>query len=189
MITKDRMYRSFEFEAQEEGMVVKGKPVVFNSSTVLYEIDEVEYKEVIDARAFESCDISDVVLNIDHTGKPAAKTKNGTLSLEVKTDGVYMEADLSKNETGRELYEDIQNGFYDKMSFAFSVEDDEYDRATHTRTIKKIGRLFDVSAVTFPAYNNTTISARSFFEVEAEKERKLAEANELRKKLILKTYL
>jgi phage head maturation protease len=87
-----------------------------------------------------------------------------------------MDADLSKNATGRELNEDIKNGFYDKMSFAFTVAKESYDKKSRTRTIEAIDRLFDVSAVTFPAYNQTTISARSFFEVEAEKER--AEARE-----------
>jgi phage head maturation protease len=79
-----------------------------------------------------------------------------------------MEADLSKNTTGRELYEDIKNGFYDKMSFAFKVREDSYDRETRTRTILKIERIFDVSAVTFPAYEQTSISARSWAEAQHE---------------------
>lgn len=189
-ITRDRHYRAFNFEADGAGdMVVKGLPVVFNSETVIYEYDGIEYKEKIDARAFDGADISDVVLNIDHEGKPAAKTRNGTLKLDVRGDGLYMEADLSKNETGRELYEDISNGFYDRMSFAFLVEEDAYNKDTRTRTITKIKKVYDVSAVTFPAYNATSISARSWAEAEAEAERKVAEAAELRKRLILKTYL
>jgi uncharacterized protein len=87
---------------------------------------------------------------------------------------------LSKNASGRELYESIQNGFYDKMSFAFTVAETSYDKETRTRKILKIDRLYDVSAVDFPAYNQTTIYARSFFEAEAEKE--LAEARERRRK-------
>lgn len=190
MITKDRMYRAFDFEMEDMvEMRVTGKPVIFNSETVIYEIDGVQYKEKIASTAFDGADISDVVLNIDHEGKPAAKTRNGTLKLEVKSDGLYMDADLSKNETGRELFEDISNGFYDKMSFAFTVAEDEYDKATRTRTITKIKKCYDVSAVTFAAYNNTSISARSWAKAEAEAERKAAEAAELRKRLILKTYL
>lgn len=191
MITKDREYRHFQFERaeKEDQMKVYGKPVIFNNETVLYEINGVEYKEVISPKAFDGVDLSDVVLNIDHEGKPAAKTKNGTLQLTVRDDGLFMEADLSKNATGRELHEDIRNGFYDAMSFAFTAEAEEYNRETRTRTITKIKRLFDVSAVTFPAYSQTSIQARSFFEAEAEKERKAAEAANLRKRLILKTYL
>ena len=186
MITTDsREYRSFEFNSAESDMRVQGVPVVFNRETVLYRIDGMECKEVIDARAFDGVDLTDIVLNIDHEGKPAAKTKNGTLTLEVKGDGVYMDADLSKNATGRELYEDIENGFYDKMSFAFTVEADEYNEESRTRTIKKIGKLYDVSAVTFPAYQQTSLSARSFFEAEAEKEKKVRELAELRKRKLL----
>lgn len=176
MISKDREYRAFDFVMTEE-MRATGVPVVFNSPTVMYEFDGVQYFEQIDARAFEGSDMTDVVLNIDHAGKPAAKTKNGTLALDIRADGVHMDADLSKNATGRELYEDIRNGFYDKMSFAFTVAKESYDKKTRTRTIEKIDRLYDVSAVTFPAYNQTGISARSFFEVEAEKER-FAEATQ-----------
>lgn len=193
IITKDREYRAFQFRAeeQEDAKTIEGQPVVFNEVTVLYEWGGVEYKEIIKDTAFQNADISDVVLNIDHEGKPAAKTKNQTLKLEVKSDGLHMNADLSKNATGRELFEDIRNGFYDKMSFAFTIADNgyEYDEKTHTRTITAIEKLYDVSAVTFPAYKQTSLSARSFFEAEAEKERKALENAELRKRLIIKTYL
>jgi HK97 family phage prohead protease len=182
MITKDRSYRSFDFKQEDdENKIVVGVPIVFDRSTVLYEFEGVQYREVIDKNALEGVDLSDVVLNIDHMGKPAARTKNGTLKLEIRQDGLYMFADLSKNETGRELYEDIRNGFFDKMSFAFSIAEKEYDKETRTMTIKKIKRLYDVSAVTYPAYQETSISARSFFEAEAEKERQVLEYIKLRK--------
>lgn len=172
MITKDRMYRSFNFETREKTedgkLIVQGQPVVFNKETVIWEYEGVKYKEIIDARAFDNAKMNDVVLNIDHEGKPAAKTRNKTMQLEIKADGLYMEADLSQNATGRELYEDIQNGFYDRMSFAFTIEESSYNRDTRTRTILKIKRLYDVSAVTFPAYEQTTISARSWAEAQHE---------------------
>lgn len=169
MITQNREYRSFDFETNE--MRVTGKPVIFNQRTLMYEIGGVKYFEQIDARAFDGADMSDVVLNVDHGGKPAAKTKNGTLTLEVRGDALYMDADLSRNATGRELKEDIDNGFYDKMSFAFIAQESEYDKESRTRTITKIEKLYDVSAVTWPAYSQTSIQARSFFEAEAERER------------------
>ena len=169
-ITKDREYRSFNFEESED-LIVEGVPIVFNQPTEVYEIDGIKYYEVIERGALDSADMSDVVLNVDHMGKPAAKTKNGTLELTVRDNDVFMRADLSKNATGRELKEDITNGFFDKMSFAFTIDDETYDRENRTRVIKKIKRLYDVSAVTIPAYNQTEIYSRSFFEVEAEKER------------------
>lgn len=178
-MTPNREYRSFDFQTNE--MRATGVPVVFNSPTALYEIEGIKYFEQVDARAFDGVDLSDVVLNIDHQGKPAAKTRNGTLTLEIRSDGLHMDADLSKNATGRELHEDITNGFYDKMSFAFTVAKESYDKKTRTRSIEKIDRLFDVSAVTFPAYNQTNLSARSFFEAEAEREKAEALAREERK--------
>lgn len=183
MITPNREYRSFNFETSE--MRVTGKPVIFNSPQVMYEIDGIQFKEQIDAKAFDGAKMDDVVLNVDHGGKPAAKTRNSTLKLEVRNDAVYMDADLSRNATGRELHEDIMNGFYDRMSFAFTVAKDSYDKDTRTRTIERIDRLFDVSAVTFPAYEQTTISARSFFEAEAERERAEALLREQRAQRIL----
>lgn len=185
MITKDRTYRHFGFELREQAeggdMIVVGQPVIFGVETVLWEYDGIQYKEVIDSRALDEAKMDDVVLNIDHEGKPAAKTKNGTLKLFLRHDGLYMEADLSKNTTGRELYEDIRNGFYDKMSFAFKVREDFYDRETHTRTILKIERIYDVSAVTWAAYEQTSLSARNWakaqYEIEAaEAAKKQAEA-------------
>jgi len=185
MITKDRAYRHFDFELREQAeggdMIVVGQPVIFGVETVLWEYDGIQYKEVIDSRALDEAKMDDVVLNIDHEGKPAAKTKNGTLKLFLRHDGLYMEADLSKNTTGRELYEDIRNGFYDKMSFAFKVREDSYDRETHTRTILKIERIYDVSAVTWAAYEQTSLSARNWakaqYEIEAaEAAKKQAEA-------------
>ena len=181
MISKDRQYRAFEFE-QKEDMKVDGQAVTFNNPTVIFEVDGVKYYEIIDARAFDRTDMSDVVLNVDHQGKPAAKTKNQTLELRKTESGLFISADLSKNATGRELYEDISNGFYDKMSFAFTVRKDEYDKQTRTRKILEIDKLYDVSAVTVPAYEATSISARSFFEAEAEKERMELRELELRRK-------
>jgi HK97 family phage prohead protease len=184
MITpKDREYRSFEFQTEE--MRVEGMPVVFEKPTVMAEIEGMRFYEIIDRSAFDETNMNDVVLNVDHGGKPAAKTKNGTLELRKTEDGLFMSADLSKNATGRELYEDIQNGFFDKMSFAFTVRKDSYDKNTRTRRIEKIDRLYDVSAVTFPAYNQTSISARSFFEAEADREMKERAEAQRREELIL----
>ena len=169
MISKDRQYRAFDFTETDE-MVVEGQAVTFDNPTVMWEMDGIKFYEVISRDAFNNTNMSDVVLNIDHEGKPAAKTKNGTLELRKTDSGLFIRADLSKNATGRELHEDIKNGFYDKMSFAFTVKKDSYDKQTRTRRIEEIDRLYDVSAVTFPAYSDTSISARSFFEAEATKE-------------------
>lgn len=185
MITPNREYRSFEFETAE--MRVEGQAVTFNNPTLIgRNSDGQDCFEIIDARAFDNTNMADVVLNIDHQGKPAAKTKNNTLELSKTESGLFIRADLSKNATGRELHEDIQNGFYDKMSFAFTVKSDKFDRKTRTRHILEIDELYDVSAVTRPAYEQTSIMARSFFDAEAEKERmELREREQRLKKLAL----
>lgn len=172
MISKDRCYRHFEVRAQEEeGMFVEGYAAVFDHSTVMFEYDGVEYKEVISRGAFDKAQMTDVVMNFDHQGKPVARTKNSTLNLTIDDIGLKIKADLSGTQEARTLYEEIKAGYIDKMSFAFTVADESYDKATHTRSINSIKRLYDVAAVSIPAYNSTSIQARSFFEAEAEKER------------------
>lgn len=185
MITKDREYRNFSVELRastENEMIVEGYAARFNESTVLYSFDGVDYSEVIERTAFDSCNMNDVVMNYNHAGKPVARTKNNTLQLNVDDVGLKIRADLSGTEEGRRLYEEIKGGYIDKMSFAFNVDNggDSYDRDTHTRHINTVQRLYDVAAVDMPAYDTTSIYARSYFSAEAEKEK--AEALELRKR-------
>ncbi len=174
MISKDRMYRSFEIRAEENEMRVSGYAATFEQEAVMYEFDGIQYKEVIDRNAFSEAQMADVVMNFNHGGKPVARTKNGTLGIDIDSVGLKVDADLSGTEEGRKLYEEVKGGYIDKMSFAFTVNAEEYNKDTRTRRITGIKRLYDVAAVDIPAYDSTSISARSFFEAEAEKE--LAEA-------------
>ena len=184
MISKDRMYRNFEIRAEGDGMRVEGYAATFDQETVMFEYDGIQYKEVIDRNAFSNAQMSDVVLNYNHGGKPMARTKNGTLELRTDATGLHISADLSGTEEGRKLYEEIKGGYIDKMSFAFTVSSDEYQKDTRTRRITGIKRLYDVAAVDIPAYDTTSISARSFFEAEAERERVEAQERERRKQKI-----
>ena len=195
MTLKDgREYRSlqdFSLVPREEGSEeyrVKGTAVVFNTPTVLYECDGVKYSEVIDRHAFDGCDLSDVIFNYNHGGKVVARLRNKTLALRVTERGLEVEADLSGTQAGRELYEEIDGGYIDKMSFSFSVREAKYDSVTHTRTITKVKKLYDVSAVDIPAYEETSISARSFFTEEHGKELAALEQARRRKKIIALTY-
>lgn len=169
MISKDREYRAFEMRTGEEEMTVEGYAAVFDSETVMYSYDGIDYKEVIDRNAFSKAEMADVVMNYNHGGKPVARTKNGTLELGIDSHGLKIKARLDGTEEGRRLYEEIKGGYIDKMSFAFIVSEDSYDRDTHTRRILGIKRLYDVAAVDIPAYDATDISARSYFSAEAEK--------------------
>jgi hypothetical protein len=171
MISKDRQYRTFEVRAEPDGLTVEGYAAVFDTPEVMYEIDGIEYKEVVDRKAFASSQMADVVMNYNHGGKPVARTKNGTLQLNLDDHGLKVRADLSSSRESRELFEEIKAGLIDKMSFAFTVSGEQYDKSTRTRRITGIKRLYDVAAVDIPAYDSTSIMARSFFEAEAERER------------------
>ena len=193
MTLKDgREYRSlqnFALVPREEGSEeyrVKGTAVVFDTPTVLFVSDGIEYKEVIDRHAFDGCDLSDVIFNYNHGGKVVARLRNKTLALHVTERGLDMEAELSGTQAGRELYEEIDGGYIDKMSFSFSVREAKYDSVT--RTITKFKKLSDVAAVDIPAYEQTSISARSFFAEEHGKELAALEQARRRKKLIALTY-
>jgi len=149
---------------------------------LLYEIDGIKYYEKIDRNALEGADISDVIMQYDHQGKVLARLSNSTLGLEVDDKGLFIYADLSKSQEARELYEEIKNGLVTKMSWAFTVADEEYDKETRTRIIKRIKKVYDVSAVSIPANDGTIISARSFINGVIEKEQQ--ELLERRKKKI-----
>ena len=193
-IKQGREYRAlqdFSLVPRAEGSEeyrVRGTAVVFNTPTVMAEIDGIKYYEVIDRHAFDECDLSDVIMNYNHGGKVVARLRNGTLQLAITDRGVDIEANLGGTTAGRELYEEINGGYIDKMSFSFTVQSESYDRDTHTRTILKVKKLYDVSAVDIPAYNETSIAARSFFTEEYAKETAAVENARRRKRLILLTY-
>lgn len=164
-------------ETEKEEFVVEGRACSFNQETVLYKGKYYECREKIDANAFNNCDMSDVIFNFNHCGRVYARTRNNSLSLEVKEDGLYMRAILMPEDNGHaELYRDIHSGLIDKMSFAFHVKESSYEyieRAdepnVEIRTVTEIDKLYDVSAVDIPAYDTTSISARSAFDAEREK--------------------
>ncbi len=193
-IKEGREYRAlqdFSLVHREEGSEeyrVKGTAVVFDTPTVIAEYDGIKYCEVIDRHAFDECDLSDVIMNYNHAGKVVARLRNKTLALDINERGVDIEANLGGTSAGRELYEEIDGGYVDKMSFSFTVRESKYDSTTHTRTITKVKKLYDVSAVDIPAYNETSIAARSFFAVEHEKELAALEQARRRKRLIALTY-
>lgn len=161
MISKDREYRSFTLEVkekkEEKDYKVRGYASTFEPY-VLFEADGIKYIEQIDSKAFDEADMSDVIFLYNHEGMVYARQKNGTLKLSTDNHGLFSEADLSSTAQSRELYEAIQSGLVDQMSFAFTVEDDEYDSKTHTRTIHRIGKVYDVSAVSIPANPGTDIA-------------------------------
>lgn len=194
-----RQYRSItglaEFAADDgDELVLSGIPIVFNSPTVLWTAaDGTEYREQIDPHAYDGCDFSDFIFNRNHgenDGTVYARSKNGTIEHTVTERGVEVRIHLDKNDPRHVyLYNDIRKGLIDRMSHSFPGDYEySYDSETHTRTITRVRKLYDVSAVDFPAYEGATISARSFFSEEHEKEVKGAECAVRRKRLLLRTY-
>lgn len=171
---------------------VEGYATTFDDPYVLCEYDGVQYKEVIDRHALDGADLSDVIMQYDHGGRVFARTgKSNTLLIEPQEHGLFMAADLSKTEQARSMHEDIAAGLVTKMSWAFTVQEDSYDLDTHTRRILKIRKVYDVSAVSFPANPSTDISARSWLDgvIEAEKAERLAAQAAERRKQRLRVYL
>lgn len=171
---------------------VEGYATTFEDPYVLWEYDGVQYKEVIDRHALDGADLSDVIMQYDHGGRVFARTgKSNTLLIEPQEHGLFMAADLSRTEQARSMHEDIAAGLVTKMSWAFTVQEDSYDRDTHTRRILKIKKVYDVSAVSFPANPSTDISARSWLDgvIEAEKAERLAAQAAERRKQRLRVYL
>lgn len=150
----------------EENMVVEGYAVVFDSVT-----DLGWRKEVIDRNAFNGCDMSDVCMKYNHSDELLimARTRNNSLQLYVDDKGLKIRAELIDTTQNRDLYKMIQSRLLDKMSFAFTVAEEEIDYETDLRKIIRIDKLFDVSVVDVPAYDTTDIYARGKEQYEEEK--------------------
>lgn len=161
----------------EEERLVEGYAVVFDSPTVLWDDGETQYKEVVDRNALADADLSDVPFKYNHSDNlmVMARTRNKTLALNVDDTGLKIRAQLANTTTGKDMFELIKRGDVDKMSYAYTVSEDSYDRETHTRRILKIKKLYDVSAVDLPAYDQTSISARDYFKAQSEGEKQAQE--------------
>ena len=189
----NREYRTMELrlaptenETEEKSYLVKGYASTFEPY-VLFTSDGIDYSERIEPTAFEGADMSDVVFRVDHEGPVYARTSAGTVELWTDEHGLGQKTDLGRTQRARDLFADIEAGNYPQMSFAFTVADEHYDKATHTRVIERIAKVFDVSAVSFPANPTTelSIATRDYFNgvIEAEKAERLErEALELERR-------
>ena len=169
-----REYRNMAYEIRQDGdqpsFLVEGYASTFEPYKLL-EIDGEGYYERIMPDAFDNADMSDVVYRIDHEGKVYARSSNGTVSLRPDEHGLFQQTDLSRTKAGREHFEEVAAGNYPQMSFAFTVAEDHYDADTKTRIIDRVGKVFDISAVSFPANPGTELHVRDYFNgaIEAEK--------------------
>lgn len=170
----DREYRSMTLaveeraEEEQERMVVSGYASTFDEPYKLWEDDNIEVWEKVDRSAFDETDMSDVIMQYDHAGRVFARIRNNTLTVSPDEKGLFISADLSGTDIGRSLYQEIAGGYTDRMSFGFTVDEDIREivddrtsgKSIVTRTITKVGKLYDVSAVSLPANPGTSISAR-----------------------------
>lgn len=164
----EREYRNMTLEVRDEGeekMMVAGYASTFDEPYTLFENDDLVFTEKVDRSAFDETDMTDVIMQYDHEGRVFARISNDTLRVNPDERGLFIEADLSGTELGRQLYTEIRGGYTDKMSFGFVVDSDEElrteaeDGRVHIeRTITGISKLYDVSAVSIPANNGTSIS-------------------------------
>lgn len=191
-----REYRAMTMRAlgDSDAMIVEGYATTFNQPYLLYDGGDYRVMEQIASSAFDQCDMSDVIMQYDHEGRVFARNSNNTLSLSVDAVGLKTTADLGGTDIGRQLYQEIKGGYTDKMSFGFVVAEDQrtstmdYNTGVETvlRTITKIKKLYDVSAVSIPANDMTSISARRYADgvIDGIKAERLERENK-RKKLIL----
>lgn len=189
-ICNDREYRDYSTSAMSDSGILGGSTTIseegyiegyattFGDRYLLSTRNGCEYYETIDAGAFDDCDMSDVILQINHSGKVYARTRNNTIKLEIDGVGLKQSSYLNGTNAGRELLEEIRGGYYDRMSFGFIVGQDSFEKIgdnKYLRHVQKISKLFDVSVVDFPANPYTSCCARSLERVEEFDDQRIAE--------------
>ena len=179
----------------ENKQLVEGYAAVFNQRALIWESEWSgwKYMEVIDRNAFDGADMSDTVFKYNHgdIAMVLARASNNTLTMNTDDKGLRISADIIDTNNGTDVYKLIKRGDLNKMSFAFTVKSErtEVDKENkiYTRTITAFDKIYDVAVVDFPAYDGTSIQARSkeyFVDLEKDLQEK-----QRRKKLLLMTYL
>ena len=185
---------SFKAE-DEQKMVLEGYAIVFDQETLIGD-KEKGFIESIDRNALKNANMKDVPMKYNHDDSflIIARTRNNSLRLTVDDIGLKVRAELIDTDSNKDIYKMVKAGLLDKMSFAFTVKSHKWDRSGDVpkRIIESIDRLYDVSVVDVPAYDQTSIHARSLDLVESElKAMELAEqeekANIIRKRIHIKT--
>lgn len=171
----------------ESKMTLEGYAIVFNQETLIGDAKR-GFRETIVPSALKNTSMKDVPLKYNHMDNflVIARTTNGSLKLEVDDVGLRIRAELLDTQTNKDIYKMVQNGLLDKMSFAFTVNAQDWDRSGEIplRKITSIERLYDVSIVDLPAYEGTSIYSRSLDFVESELRAMDLEKEKERKELV-----
>ena len=182
---------------EDDKMILEGYALVFNNETLIGD-EAYGFIEEIDSRALSDTKMKDVPMKYNHMDSflIIARTKNQSLSLTVDSIGLKVRAELLDTNTNQDIYKMVRSGLLDKMSFAFTVDEQVWNRegSVPKRTITKIERLYDVSVVDTPAYDATSIYARSLESMELElKAMELAEQEEqsriIKKRIKIKSQI
>ena len=173
---RDLVLEVREDQAEEPEKIVEGYATTYNEPYYLYRVKAddgytIEVREEVDRHAFDEADLEDTIMQYNHEGRVFARISNGTLRLNKDDEkGLFISADLGGTEIGRQLYEEIKGGYTNKMSFGFTiakaselrqVQPDNNADEMWVYTIEKVGKLYDVSAVSLPQNDFTSISARA----------------------------
>ena len=180
-ILENRQYRSLPFATPANGekknkfdsdCYVEGYATKYYPYVLFDDGGKIVYEEFVRG-CFNNCDMSDVIFQFDHAGKVYARQSNNTLTVEADEIGLFVCADLSKTSAARSMYEDIESGLVTKMSWGFFPDYDSLEivETSDSITIRhhNVKKMFDVSAVSIPANNNTEIQARNFADGEISK--------------------
>lgn len=174
-LMENRQYRTLSFAtpAQAEkknkfdsDCYVEGYAAKYERYILFHDCNNKPVYEEFVPGCFRDCDMSDIIFQFDHCGKVYARQSNGTLTVEADEIGLFICADLSKTSAARSMYEDIEAELVTKMSWGFMPDYDslEVTETANEITIKhhRIKKIYDVSAVSIPANNETEIQARNF---------------------------
>lgn len=182
VFSSDQSARRIDTDYYVEGFAARYEPYV-----LYYDYDGQPVYERFERGCFDNCDMSDIIMQYDHAGKVMARNGNGSLIVEVTDEGLFVAADLGRTEAARDLYADIKADMVNKMSWRFRVGNYYYDKDTRTIVHLTVKKIFDVSAVSIPANENTEINARAWVDGEiAQAARREAELDERRRKLRIK---
>ena len=183
-------------EEDEQKMVLEGYAIVFDQETLIGDKDK-GFIESIDRNALKNANMKDVPMKYNHDDSflIIARTRNNSLRLTVDDIGLKVRAELIDTDSNKDIYKMVKAGLLDKMSFAFTVSSQKIDRSGDIpkRTITDIDRLYDVSIVDLPAYDQTSIVVgRSLALVDTElktmdMEDQIKKANIIKKRIHIKT--
>lgn len=164
---------------------VEGYATTFEPYVLYRDYEGNDVYELIERSSLDNADMSDIIFQFDHGGMVYARTSNGSLIVEVDEHGLFVAADLGRTEDAKRLYDSIQAGMVTQMSWRYMVDEESYDRSKKMWTTRKVSKIYDVSAVSIPANDQTSIEARAKSLMDEERTKKENEKKRERLSLLL----